>query len=470
MSFGVCTIFSKNYLPFVRNFTDTFLKHNPNAKVFVLMVDELNDAFDPRAEKFELFDLHDLDIPNLEAFTFKYNVTELNTAAKPYFLEFLYNKYPELERLCYIDPDISFYDELNEIDDLLKTNNFVVTPHAMTPMPNDGHWPSDVAYLRSGTYNLGFIGTRRDPEVFKMLKWWQEKLYNECVSLTEEGYFTDQKWMILLNNFFNGTYVLKEPGYNVAYWNLHERSQISKEDNKYFVNNKPLYFFHYSGLPLDNIEQVSKHQDRWQLSKLNNPVINELFAGYRDRVLSYDFAEVIKWPYAYGQFDNGVKITDFMRRNYWERKDLQTKFPNPYLTAGDSYLNWLISDARKQSLVPNWLEYLYHQRADLKSAFPNLWERDQLKLINWALAEATNLRLDPFFTENLKTRITNLKTPASEVAFRSRIAQVLEKRLPQTAFNFIARNYQRLHKQIQAKEEDKLSQSFANQQKQEQSK
>jgi len=101
----VCTIVSKNYLAHARTFTSSFLKTNPKGKVFVLLVDEVDEKFEPAKEKFELITLKEIGMNDLNSFCFKYTVLEQNTSAKAQFLEYLFEKY-QLKKLCYFDPDI----------------------------------------------------------------------------------------------------------------------------------------------------------------------------------------------------------------------------------------------------------------------------------------------------------------------------------------------------------------------------
>jgi len=62
----VATIISKNYLAYARTFTDSFLKNNPNGQVFVLLVDTIDDHFDPKKEKFKIININEIGIKNLE--------------------------------------------------------------------------------------------------------------------------------------------------------------------------------------------------------------------------------------------------------------------------------------------------------------------------------------------------------------------------------------------------------------------
>ena len=48
-----CTIVSKNYLSLARVWNASFKRHHPGSPTFVLIVDRIDGAFDPRQEDFE---------------------------------------------------------------------------------------------------------------------------------------------------------------------------------------------------------------------------------------------------------------------------------------------------------------------------------------------------------------------------------------------------------------------------------
>ena len=58
--------------------------------------------------------------------------------------------------------------------------------------------------------------------------------------------FTDQRWVDFVPSFFDH-YILKDPGYNVAYWNLHGRARDAPTAIDISWTASPLRFFHFSG-------------------------------------------------------------------------------------------------------------------------------------------------------------------------------------------------------------------------------
>jgi hypothetical protein len=69
----------------------------------------------------------------------------------------------------------------------------------------------------------------------------------------------------------------QDTGYNVAYWNLHERIATTDENNNWLIVNPStaqtgkLYFFHYSGYDPSRPHEVSKYQTRFAFASATDP-------------------------------------------------------------------------------------------------------------------------------------------------------------------------------------------------------
>ncbi len=402
---AICTIISKNYLPFARTLAQSFLRHN-RGRVFVLLVDKIDGYFKPEDEPFELIEIETLRdvIPNFDRFCFQYTILELNTGVKPFLLEYLFNKYG-LRKLIYFDPDILITNSLDELSKLLDQYSFILIPHLTSPI-DDHYKPGEIEILQSGTYNLGFIALSKTPSVMDMLTWWQERLYNQCIVAIEKGLFVDQKWIDLLPGFFQDVFILRHPGYNVAYWNYHCRKVHMKNDQIY-VNDEPSYFLHFSGFNPEDLRLVSKHQNRFTLDRLKD--MKPVFELYRDHLMLNGWKECKHWPYVFSCFDNGVRIPDFVRRLYLEIGNETNKFSSPFSTESNdhSYFEWLQEKIDGRTPVISRLMYeIYKSRIDIQLAFPSLWGRDRERFWTWMITVGKmDYQLDDRFFENSMTSI-----------------------------------------------------------------
>jgi len=380
---AICTIIAKNYLSFARVLTDSFLEHNPGGKVFVLLVDKVDGYFDPHLEKFHLVTMDELGIPEMEQILFQYNVVEACTGLKPYFLDYLFNKY-NLRKLAYFDPDILITANLNELAELLDEYSVILTPHMLEPIPlNDQHKPREIDLLHVGTYNLGFIALADNPTAMKLLRWWHERLSKMCVWVDPSRVlFNDQKWIDLVPGYFDGVCILRDPCYNVAYWNLQSR-QVELNEGKVKVNGHPLKFFHFSGFNPDNINQISVYQNRFTLDKLKH--LRPLFEEYKGRLLANGYKETRDWPYAFDYFDNGIKIINPVRQQYLSLGEKVLEFGNPFSTQGShTFLSWLFQPAEKSfGSISRFWHCVYLSCPDLKSTYPDVFGKDRQAFLYW---------------------------------------------------------------------------------------
>lgn len=376
----ICTIFSKNYLAHVRALADSFYKIHPKGKMFALLVDDIDGHFDPKKEKFNLVNINEIGIENLQSFCFKYTVVEQNTGAKAHFLLYLLKKY-DFKKIIYLDPDILIINSLENLWKLLEKKSILLTPHILEHVDDDKK-PSESDLKKAGIFNLGFIALANTASTEKFLNWWKEKLYNYCLMAPEKGFHVDQKWVDKVPDSFNDVYIIKHPGYNVAYWNLMQRKVLISKD-KLLVNDKPLYFFHFSGFLPENIELVSKHQNRFVLKDLEN--IKPLFELYRDLLVENGYLDVKNWDCKFDYFYNNIKIPAPARSVYRDAVEQGLDFGNPFEVEGkNSFFNYLNENVDDGHPIVTQLWYqVYKDRKDLNDSFPSPLKNDREAFVRW---------------------------------------------------------------------------------------
>jgi SAM-dependent methyltransferase len=376
----VCTIIAANYAPFARVLAESLREHHPEATCHVLVIDDHDGRLDPAREPFELVTPAELDIEHFERMAALYDVLELSTAVKPWLLRHLLNV-RGCQTLAYLDPDIQLFDRLDELEALLHEHRLVVTPHLTAPMPRDGRKPSETDILIAGTYNLGFIGLAPGPDTDALLDWWGERLETDCVVAPERGFFVDQRWIDFAPGLVPSFHVLRDPGYNVAYWNLPSR-QVRRRGEGWEVNGRPLRFFHFSGFDPRRPQQLSKHQDRIRLSR--EPAVRELCERYAQRLLGHGFEAAVGWPYGYARLPDGTPLDPAIRRAFRHAVEAGALKRGPFSPRGaEELLRWL--QASPNGGGPNrYLLALRETRPDLQAAFPQVPGPDSERLTAWA--------------------------------------------------------------------------------------
>jgi hypothetical protein len=304
------TIISPNYLAYARVLRDSLAMHAPGAPLEVLIVGRDDDAARAAVAEsgLDATFASALGLPDFEQLAYKFDIVELNTALKPTFLKALFAR--GHDEVVYLDPDIRLFAPLAPVDDALREAEIVLIPHSLAPVM-DGLRPSDIDFLRGGTFNLGFIALRRGSQSAALLDWWERRCLAQGFNDPSFGTFVDQKWLDLAPSYFERVKILKHRGCNVAYWNLHER-EVTQAGGQLRVDGEPLVFFHFSGVDVRAPDRLSRHQSR------HVPEPGSLLAGlvrdYCDALLAAGHGKWSGLIYPFGRLDDGTPITSLMRR------------------------------------------------------------------------------------------------------------------------------------------------------------
>lgn len=310
------TVVANNYLHYAKTLMSSVRDHEPQASRYCVIADrDTNSAADLSAH-FQVIRLEQLGLPAGESFMFQYSILELCTGVKPWALAWLLDR--GYDEVIYLDPDILVYCPLKEIHELLCADvDIVLTPHLLAPV-EDQCRPSELQIRQCGAYNLGFCAVRASESCRAFVAWWQSKLAKQCVVDIKRGIFVDQSWVDLVPGLFPGVAILRNPGYNVAYWNIAQRAIKRGPSGEWTANDTPLTFFHFSGIDPGQPEGFSRHQDRFTLATLG--VARDLVLEYAALLQNNGAALYAGRPYGYSILGDGTPIVAEMRRLYRENE------------------------------------------------------------------------------------------------------------------------------------------------------
>jgi hypothetical protein len=257
---------------------------------------------------------------------FSYDVTEFNTALKPFLLAHLLQRCGEA--VFYLDPDIEIFGPLDQLEELAVDHELILTPHVCEPLGMDGRKPGMDEIIRLGQFNLGFIGLARSAEVDAALRWWQDVCIDYCVSDLHRGYFVDQFWAAALPSFVQKFHCLRDPGYNAAYWNIFQRP-LERTANGWLCAGRPLRFFHFSGLPQHDLTLVSRYQNRIS-AQVGGP-LHTLLAAYSQKIKANPWAAFSDQQYSFSRFRDGREIAMSQRRAFLSlSRDQRRELTDPF--------------------------------------------------------------------------------------------------------------------------------------------
>jgi hypothetical protein len=325
-----------SYLARARVLASSLRRHHPDWVLWLLIADASPEETGLNVAD-QAFDhsvwIEELRLPNFKQWCFQHDVVELCTAVKGFFLQRLLTS--QADKIVYLDPDISLFHSLDDIERMLDSHDVLLTPHQLD-FDDDPQaiLDNELGSLRTGLYNLGFLGVRNSAEGRRFARWWTARLQSHCYDEPERGLFVDQKWANFVPLFFSGVGIVRDPGCNVASWNLRQRRITITGDGRILASGSPLKFFHFSKLGPIGDAMTRRHAG-------DNVEVYELWAWYRRMVARHAEADLPPAAWRFGQFDNGEPIPLRARRRYRERPDLQEAFPDPFSTADGGYYQWL---------------------------------------------------------------------------------------------------------------------------------
>jgi glycosyltransferase involved in cell wall biosynthesis len=365
------TIVSRNYLAYSLTLMQSLAAQHPESKRYVCLADTREDDPALDTDLFETVAIDQLGLPDFEAFVFRYDIMELNTAVKPYMFEWLRARHPEAG-LVYLDPDIYVLQRLTEVERAFENGKLaVLTPHLSAPLPDDGRFPTELSLMRTGVYNCGFVAINAaHSHSADLIEWWSRKLEFDCFVDLAAGLFTDQKWMDMAPGLFPDVLVLRHDGYNVAYWNLANRTVMQTEDGGYRANGVALVFAHFSGVDLGKPEIYSKHQNRFDAGSIHG--LRPLYEEYLERLGNNGHLQHASKRYAYGHFADGEKVVPALRRAYHRYFDMCRNQPEPHPQRMDrTRFNEHSPELAELPGLPisRVMHEIWRMRADLRDAF-----------------------------------------------------------------------------------------------------
>ena len=341
--------------------------HHPDAGCSIVVVDLDDHAAVPSDH--DVMTLADLgfDIDEVHRRRAMYDVLELATSVKAAALAELLAR--GATTAVYFDPDIVLYRPLVELEGIATTNQIVLTPHVLSPLPMDGRYVGDLTIHSAGVFNLGFVAVSADAGPF--LEFWDQRLRRMCRVDPASGVFVDQRWVDQVPALFPHT-VVRDRGWNVAYWNLYERPLTRAADGMLVAGDQPLRFFHFSGHdPFDGV-LLSRYQGFPTVLLSEHPLVAELCRDWRDRVLGRGHRPL-------AEAGNGLELTPLLRRVFNEAclKCEEAEIPPPPSPATPggmpAFVDWCHGPSPWMSVgeVPALLHALWFLRPDIQAAFPS---------------------------------------------------------------------------------------------------
>ena len=391
-SFAAGTVVTSDYLPWVRATAASFAEHHSGSRYFVLSIDAPDERQLRSDDCFEVLRPDDVGLSRDERAWLEliYTPLELSCALKPVLLRRIL---ADVDAAVYLDADMLVYDSLAGIVQQAATTGVVLSPHALSPRTNPA-METDDDLLSFGQFNAGFLAVGRAGREF--LDWWAAKLARDCPDWDPASprRYLDQRWLDLAVGYFNCA-ICRDPGVNLARWNLHQRD-LQTSGDAYLVDGTPLRVFHFSAFDPANPSSI-KRDSRWhpKIDPAHSPPLRRLaedyaerlkHAGWRPRVGERQLPEIA-----------GIRLTTPVRaalRAALTEAERLGVGPKDGAEDPQRLLGWLRAPVTAERL--SWYLWgLWSTHPGVRGAFPNVPGTDERRLIDWSAAQGLAIGLVP---------------------------------------------------------------------------
>lgn len=329
------TSISFSYLDRARVLGTTLKQQHPDWMLWLCVsdIDPPGLTLDLSLDPFDrVVRIDELDIRDREQWIFGHDLVELCTAVKGMMLHRLMTQ--GAEKVVYLDPDIAVFGRLDHVLDLLDRHSIVLTPHLTQPESSeDAILDNEVGSLKHGIYNLGFLAVRRTSEGIRFAEWWRDRLLAFCHDDVPRGLFTDQRWCDLAPALFEDLHILRDPGYNVAAWNLSNRPLGFDADGTLRAAGCPLRFVHFTKVNSVGEAMLERYAN-------GHTEIFELLKWYRRQLSAKLVAGLPADYWGFGSYRDGTPIKRIERVTYRSERHLQERFPHPFESGPGNFQAW----------------------------------------------------------------------------------------------------------------------------------
>ncbi|NWK96312.1 glycosyltransferase [Sphingobium lactosutens] len=400
---AIFTISSNNYMPYTRTLIGSSAAAHPGVDHFLCLADTKVSADGFYPDSCEILEAAELGIPDFLGFAFRYDIMEMNTAAKPYMFLHLFER--GYDRVIYFDPDIKIYREITPVFEAMDAGaRAVFTPHLTEPAETIVP-PDDISIMRAGIYNLGFAAFRRSEGVEEVLRWWARRLRYQCINAQDDGIFVDQKFMDLVPGFLPDVAILRNTTLNAAYWNLFQRPLAGNDGEGWSIDGSPLIFFHFSGYDPRNSTRLSKHTDMFSAD--NSEALLSLMRDYSKDLSDNGLYSTPRANYAYDCFEGGAKIPTFARHYF--RNTHPTWAGDPFKNFQDHLDQPALGTAEgPDGLFCTNLMHSFWTGSDyLRSTYDIHTASGVAGLAEWFVRHSHRSGIDPRLTHGIVKRVSN---------------------------------------------------------------
>lgn len=239
----VCTLITDSYLPRGLALYYSLQRHTPRFWLWILCVD---DAAYRLLKKINLANVIPVKLDlimneRLREIKQQRQGHEFCWTIKASFITYLFTSC-EPESLLYLDADLFFFKSLAAIYEEWGEHSVFLTKHWYGP-----RWEK-----RSGKYNAGLIGFKRDETGMECLRSWRRNCLKWCYDRHEPGRWGDQVYLDAWPRLLPNIRISANKGINAGPWNIKRNYQLYAVNDDIYFAGRELACYHFSGFEIIN--------------------------------------------------------------------------------------------------------------------------------------------------------------------------------------------------------------------------
>ena len=240
-----CTYFDKNYL--LQGVT-LYRSLVANCTDFCLFVLCLDDDVYSIINQLQLENLVPISLHEVESWDERLLIAKGNHSQIEYYFTlspilplFLFDRFPAIDLITYLDADLYFYADPQPIFSDLGNRSIAIVAHK---------FPDHLKkHEINGRFNVQCQVFRRDEQGYKCLERWRDQCLSWCYDRLEGDKFADQKYLNEWPTLYDGLVILQHKGVGLAPWNW-SSYRIELDEKQARIDGQPLIFYHFHGLKI----------------------------------------------------------------------------------------------------------------------------------------------------------------------------------------------------------------------------
>ncbi len=265
-----CAYFDSNYLTRAVLMIESLLRHDPAARFHLFCLDAVAENFfrnyDVSVDVISVAEIEAAD-PEFAACKANRSLVEWYFTATAVLPNYIFQKFPNLARLTYLDSDLYFFCSPAILHTESIGKSVQIIEHRFSP-----HMQSLERY---GRFNVAWISFFNNAEGLRVVRDYRADCLEWCHDWVEDHRFADQKYLDKWPQNYPNCCVSRWIGADVAHWNV-AQWELSYFEKQLYIGSEQLIFYHFQGVKLQEDGKYSIGADPERFG----PYYQPLYAVY----------------------------------------------------------------------------------------------------------------------------------------------------------------------------------------------